>query len=186
MKKIILKEVDELKTPYKSPIKDMVGWVKATTVSVKGDYIVGGLLVNDSYFICTRGVNNPDVLVQFDNHSTAYACLVKEQEQVSFYKLDKPVENWVGLPNRTEQLQKDSFLFSFVQDKNRDRVIRFKIVLSEDSEIVNDENENVLLQPERKHTYPVVDMYGYLVGLNLGYSHGEVVAELLELKTAKL
>lgn len=186
MNSLILKEVEVIEPPFSSPLNDLVGWVKATTISVKGEELVGGLMVSSGHFVCSKAVSAPDVKVQFCDNTTAHAARIDGGGNISFYKLDKPLERWVGLPNRTEQLQSDSFLFSLVHTEKHDKIIRFQIMQNEDSEILESTDKTVMLIPDRDYTYPLVDMFGYLVGINVGTAYGEIVSSLIAFKATKL
>lgn len=190
MKAIALEEVEVIKPPFHATVEELVRWVKPTTVSIKGEHIIcGGYMIHPRLFICSQLVDSGIVKIQFSDDEVVEAIFNdhKGDHFLSYYSADEEDArpDWVGLPNRTEPLDPESYLFSFVHDHSKDYVVRYKAIPVNVSQMFEAKEETGKLHLddyERKHTYPVVDMFGYLVGINIGCSFGETVCEAVSPK----
>lgn len=197
MRMIVLKEIGVIKPPFKATVKEIVSWVKPVTVSVKDDsgVVVGGLLVDKRLLVCTHLVEDDFVKVQFpDTDKVVNAMRVDHHNDMylSYYAIDEEDArvDWVGLPNRLEEADKDTYLFSYVHDHSKDYVVRLQAVPIANSkayyEFENGDGRLRIDGASRHSTYPVVDMCGCLFGIGIGESFGEVMCQTLRLKGAKI
>lgn len=194
---IVLKEIRVIKPPFHATIEEVVTWVKPTTVSVMDSdkLVVGGLMVDRRLLVCSHLIEDDSVKVQFsDSEKIVKAIRIEHKNDMflSCYALDESDarEDWVGLPNRTEETTNDTFLFSYVHDHHKDYVVQLQAVPSDKSKAYSKflSRKGVLKidGASRHSTYPIVDRFGYLFGIGVGESCGEFLCQTLTLKGSKL
>jgi hypothetical protein len=196
MKMLALKEVRIIKPPFKEAVFELVGWAKPSTVSVKGSEIAGGLMVAPTALVTSQIVEGAVVKVQYPDDTVVEGVetTVRRGEKdplanffLNGYAVDKKdgVAGWLGLPNRSDPVEGDTYLFSYVHDHGHDYVVQFEAIPLHKSKAFAAEKIEVNSW-ERRHTYPVVDRYGYLVGINVGTCDDEIMCQSLTLKGAKI
>lgn len=185
MKMIALKEIGVIKPPFKTTVHELVQWVQPVTVSVKGSgSICGGLMIQGRLLVTSQAITSPTALVQFTDDSVVNSVFsdYKGDNFLSGYAMDedKALPDWVGLPNRTDPIKSDTYLFSYVHDRGRDYVVRYQVIDARQSEAFGSVEAGKPLQidcSERKSTYPLVDKFGFLVGVNIGWCEGETLCQ---------
>jgi hypothetical protein len=195
MRMLALKEVEVIKPPFKSTVKDLVDWVAPTTVSLRGEIMVGGLLMCERLILTTGAFIQDSVEVKLPNRDYGVEGAKVPYDSdlfLSCYAVheDCAIANWVGLPNRNCPINQDTYLFSVCPMKT-DLVVRYRAIPIPQSKAFQkrDESETGNLEInefEREKTYPVVDQFGYLVGINVGGSEGEVMCQIVTPNGSKL
>jgi hypothetical protein len=190
MKLMPVKEVRRFYPPFKNDLADILDWLKPVNVVIKGEFLSGGVLVSPNVIAVTGAMGSPEALVQLPNGKKVKATkspYSNKEMFLSFYTIEEGAD-WVGLPNWDGDVELDTMFFSYIPIR-RERVIMWNPIQNAESESAEKckKNDKVKLSADNfEHTFPVVDQFGYFVGLAIGTSEGECTVQLITFKKSPL
>lgn len=178
--------------PFKNDLVGIYTWLKPMTVIVRGEsYTVGGVMLSSNILATTAALEDDNVVVQLlDGKKINGRRIdhVREECFLSFYVIPNYIE-WVGLPAWAgEDMDEESMFFSYIPAR-RERIVMWKPIKTEDScsaQTTLRTKKTPIEIVHFEHTFPVVDEYGYFVGLGIGTSEEECLVQNFSIKTCKL
>lgn len=192
MNMIAMAEVAVIKPPFKTTVLEIINWVKPVTVSVKGSgVIVGGLMIHNRALVTSHLVTDGVVKIQFPDDDRVVEAVASDYDGdyfLSYYGVaeEDALPGWTGLPPRRDPVEDGTYLFSFIHDHGKDLMVRFRAIRPDVSKAFTDrkDGEKISLDSWGRHeTYPVVDRFGYLVGINIGACKGETLCQIITPKS---
>lgn len=189
MKLVPIKHKAIIKPPFKNDVADLIDWVKPVTVlAYTSEGIIGGVLVSQNVVAVTEGCEDYQIKVMIPNGHIVKA--VKSDYEASnfylrFYIVSEKTE-WFGLPFRGDDLRGQSFLFSY---HPKGYVYRFEPIADIDSKSVEkfQATKSLIIDTVGvQNSLPVVDRYGYFIGLSIGASEGETIVQVFNMSNSPL
>ena len=189
MKILPLKTAKQYKPPYKNDLADIVPWLRPNTVTCKGrKYTCGGVVLSKSVIATSKAIDDERISVHLPSGAYTSAHLMTYDDNdkyfLSFYRLNEHVP-FVALPNWDGEADEDSMFFSLIPS-DRERVVMWNPIDINISKAVLASEEigtTHVTVDEFEHTFPVVDQFGYFVGLGIGTSQEECVVQNFVIKT---
>lgn len=187
MKLLALRHTYTIKPPFKNDIADLVVWASPLSAGIIGKKLeVGGVLVSPNVVVTTQYMeeDKPEIIVQGERFNGKKLTYENDEFWFSYYQIDRPVP-WVGLPFRKE-LEMGTFLFSF---SPLPEVFCFEPIPVEKSKAVQSFEDKGRLKISLHNvasTLPIVDRFGYFVGLGIGECKGECIAQPFCMKNTRL
>lgn len=192
MKLIPLKKIMEYKPPFRETCADLTEWLKPVTVICKGknNCVAGGMLISSNVIATTAFIEGETVKVWLPNGKCNYGKRIITAPQhaavfLSFFLLteDQP---WLGLPTWGQDGDDDFNFFSYIPGK-KERMILYEHIEIKRSKSALHSKERRKTELENSvftNTFPIVDQYGYFVGLGIGTSYGECIVLNFSLKNS--
>lgn len=190
MKMMAVKKVREYTEPFINDVSEIVGWAKSITIIAETTYgIFGGVLLAPNVLAVSGLVEDKTLNVILPNNKkmkATYSRCPQDDLYLSFYLLEKSI-NFDGIPSRKDPIKGDTFLFSYIKTKNTVNLLApikaSKSLAYEQCEELNQLRVNV---GDREHLFPVLDRFGYFVGLSIGTSAKEQMVQLFHTRKTNM
>lgn len=188
MKLLALKQTSIIKPPLKQTTAGIIEWIAPMSVGVAtGKIEAGGILISKNVVATTHWIEDDTVAVLISEKWQKAQRVYETRDDLflSFYHI-KPSVSYQGIPTRTEPLHSGTFLFAY---SPLGIIYCFEPIDIKKSKAVRDLEDGKNLKLDIgfvSHTLPIVDRFGYLVGMGIGTSYGECIAQPLILKNHKL
>jgi len=186
MKLLALGLSHTIEPPFKNDIEELVVWISPISVGVIGKGLhVGGMLISPNVVVTTQHMDEdePEMMVQGTRQKAKKLKYTNPDFWFTYYQIPVPVV-WVGLPQR--KTVGDEFLFAY---SPLPEVFCFEPIACHKSKAVSHFERSGQLKVDYKQvafTLPVVDRFGYFVGLGIGECRGEGIVQPFCMKNTKM